>query len=139
MNEDLTKHFVADFETTTDENDCRVWAFGICSVDDSFSFQYGNDLDVFMLWCANSKENYKVAFHNLKFDSAFILNWLNQNGFTRIEDKKDKANKTYTTLISDMGAYYQIEVFFEDYCTIRRDMISEGIMKREGTRYTRKQ
>lgn len=113
MNEDLTKHFVADFETTTDENDCRVWAFGICSVDDSFSFQYGNDLDVFMLWCANSKENYKVAFHNLKFDSAFILNWLNQNGFTRITDKKDKADKTYTTLISDMGAYYQIEVFFE--------------------------
>ena len=29
--------------------------------------------------------------------------------------------------------------FFEDYCTIRRDMISEGIMKREGTKYTRKQ
>lgn len=113
MKEDLTKYFVADFETTTDENDCRVWAFGICSVDDSFSFQYGNDLEVFMLWCANSKENYKVAFHNLKFDSAFILNWLNRNGFTRIEDKKDKADKTYTTLISDMGAYYQIEVFFE--------------------------
>lgn len=25
----------------------------------------------------------------------------------------------------------------EDYCTIRRDMIGEGIFKREGTRYTR--
>lgn len=111
--EDLSRKFVADFETTTDENDCRVWAFGICSVDDSFSFQYGNDLEVFMLWCANPKENYSVAFHNLKFDSAFILNWLNKNGFIRIEDKKDKADKTYTTLISDMGAYYQIEVFFE--------------------------
>ena len=32
----------------------------------------------------------------------------------------------------------KIETFFEDYCTIRRDMISEGIMAREGTKYIRK-
>lgn len=32
----------------------------------------------------------------------------------------------------------KIENFFDDYCTIRRDMISEGIMKREGTKYMRK-
>lgn len=32
-----------------------------------------------------------------------------------------------------------IEGFFDDYCTIRRDMISEGIMEREGTTYVRKQ
>lgn len=31
-----------------------------------------------------------------------------------------------------------IEEFFDDYCTIRRDMISEGIMKREGTTYVRR-
>lgn len=31
-----------------------------------------------------------------------------------------------------------IEEFFDDYCTIRRDMISEGIMKREGTIYVRR-
>lgn len=30
-----------------------------------------------------------------------------------------------------------IEKFHEDYCTLRRDMISEHIMKREGTKYTR--
>lgn len=112
MTKNLRRKYVADFETTTDENDCRVWAFGICSVE-SFAFQYGNDINVFMQWCANPKENYTVSFHNLKFDSSFILNWLNQNGYTRIADKKDKADKTYTTLISDMGAYYQIEVFFE--------------------------
>ena len=27
--------------------------------------------------------------------------------------------------------------FHEDYCTIRRDMISEGIFRRDGSRYTR--
>lgn len=31
-----------------------------------------------------------------------------------------------------------IEGFFEDYCTIRRDMISEGIMTRKGTTYVRR-
>ena len=33
----------------------------------------------------------------------------------------------------------KIEDFFDDYCTIRRDMISDGIMEREGTAYIRKQ
>ena len=30
-----------------------------------------------------------------------------------------------------------IENYYEDYCTLRRDMISECIMKRDGTKYTR--
>lgn len=30
-----------------------------------------------------------------------------------------------------------IENYYEDYCTLRRDMISECIMKRAGTKYTR--
>ena len=32
-----------------------------------------------------------------------------------------------------------IQGFYEDYCTIRRDMISEGIMERKGTEYRRKE
>lgn len=32
-----------------------------------------------------------------------------------------------------------IQEFYEDYCTIRRDMISEGIMERKGTEYRRKE
>lgn len=31
-----------------------------------------------------------------------------------------------------------INRFHEDHCTIRRDMISEGIMERDGSRYVRK-
>jgi len=30
-----------------------------------------------------------------------------------------------------------ISHFYEDYCTIRRDLIGEGIFRREGTRYVR--
>ena len=31
----------------------------------------------------------------------------------KIKDKKERADKTFTTLISDMGLFYQIEVYFE--------------------------
>jgi hypothetical protein len=30
-----------------------------------------------------------------------------------------------------------ISLIHEDYCTIRRDMISEGISRRDGSRYVR--
>lgn len=33
----------------------------------------------------------------------------------------------------------KIQEFYEDYCTIRRDMISEKIMERTGTEYVRRQ
>lgn len=105
------KRFVADFETTTDPNDCRVWAYGICEIAEPYTFQYGNNIEDFMKWCAG-KENYIVAFHNLKFDGAFILGWLNANGYTHILKNEDKADKTYETLINNMGVYYKITVYF---------------------------
>jgi len=49
--------------------------------------------------------------------------------------KEFEIGKTY----EEVEVNEKIEAIFDDYCTIRRDMISEGIMKREGTRYTRKQ
>ena len=107
------KKFTADFETTTDPNDCRVWAYAISEIGNLDNFQYGNSLDDFMTFCANKKENYKMWFHNLKFDGEFIVWWLLDNGFEFIEDKNDRANKTFTTLVSDMGQWYSIEVFFE--------------------------
>lgn len=106
------KRFVADFETTTDPNDCRVWAYGICEVGEPYGFQYGNNIDDFMSWCSG-KENYIVAFHNAKFDLSFVLSWCNRNGYVHIVDNEDKADKTYETLISSMGAYYSMTVYFE--------------------------
>ena len=38
------KCFTADFETTTDINDCRVWAYAICEIGNIDNFQYGNDI-----------------------------------------------------------------------------------------------
>ena len=28
----MARKFTADFETTTDINDCRVWAYAICEI-----------------------------------------------------------------------------------------------------------
>lgn len=109
----ISRCFAADFETTTDENDCRVWAYAVCNVNDYTDFRYGNTIEEFIEFCANSKENYKVWFHNLKFDGSFILSYLYQAGFTWISDKKDKRDKTFTTLITDMGQFYSITIYFK--------------------------
>ena len=104
--------FVADFETTTIVEDCRVWAYAICEVGNSDNVIVGTTIDDFMTWCRDSKENHKVLFHNLKFDGQFIMSWLFHNGFKHTTDPYEKNSLTFNTLISDQGLYYQIEVIF---------------------------
>lgn len=104
--------YVADFETTTNPKDCRVWAYSIAKVGDDDFFEYGNNIDDFFEWCQTGKSK-KIFFHNLKFDGEFIFFYLLQHNFKFIKDKKEKDNKTFTCLISDMSMFYQIEVFFK--------------------------
>lgn len=104
--------YTADFETTVDEDDCRVWAFAISEIGNSENFIYGNSIDDFMKWCEKAK-NPTLYFHNLKFDGEFILHWLLTNGFEYIQDKKERRDFTFTTLITDMGQFYSIEVYFK--------------------------
>ena len=105
--------FVADFETTTNINDCRVWAYAICEVGNKEDVIIGTTIDDFMEWNMKRKENDTVFFHNLKFDSQFIMNWLFKNGYTHTTKPEEKASKTFNTLISDKGLFYQVEVIFE--------------------------
>ena len=123
--------YTADFETTTDENDCRVWAWGVCSIDNPDVFIHGNNLETFIDFIANAK-NSTFYFHNLKFDGEFIIAHLFENGFKHIvvekpgvknsdkRSKKDFINyskyetpKAFTTLISDKGQFYAMKVIFE--------------------------
>ena len=104
--------FTADFETTTDPDDCRVWAYAISEIGDPDNFIYGNNIDEFMDWCARVK-NPRVYFHNLKFDGDFIIAWLLKEGFEYIQDKKERRDQTFTTLITDTGQFYSIEVYFK--------------------------
>jgi hypothetical protein len=105
--------YTADFETTTDEDDCRVWAYAVCNIDNPSDFKYGETFEQFIDFCADRKNNYTLYFHNLKFDGAFIISWLLHNGFEYISDKKDRRDHTFTTLITDMGQFYAIEIYFE--------------------------
>lgn len=104
--------YTADFETTTDPADCRVWAYGICEIGNPVNFTYGNDINGFMKW-ANEQGKATVYFHNLKFDGEFILCWLFENGFKYVDDRRDLEKNTFTTLISDKGQFYSMEICFE--------------------------
>ena len=105
--------YTADFETATwKEDETWVWAFAICNINDPSNIIYGNCIDDFMKWCENAK-NPTLYFHNLKFDGEFIIYYLETHGFKFIENKKDRADKTYTTLITDMGQFFSIEVYFK--------------------------
>ena len=106
------RKFTADFETNVDEKDCRVWAWAVCEIGNVDIFKYGNSLESFIEWCANKKYNYVLYFHNLKFDGEYIFNYLLKNGYELITDKKLKRDKTFTCLISGMGQFYSIEIFF---------------------------
>lgn len=106
------RKFTADFETNVDIDDCRVWAYAICEIGNINNFIYGNSIDDFIKWCSNEKENYVLYFHNLKFDGEYIFSYLLENGYTCIKDKKERADKTFTCLISDTGQFYSIEIFF---------------------------
>ena len=106
------KKFTADFETNVNEKDCRVWAWAICEIGNPEHFVYGNSIDGFINWCSNKKYNYTVYFHNLKFDGEYIFSYLLKNGYTLIKDKKERKDKTFTCLISGMGQFYSIEIFF---------------------------
>ena len=102
----------ADFETTVNEDDCRVWAWGVCEIGNHNYFQYGNDIDGFMDYMKKSN-NSTFYFHNLKFDGEFVLCWLFENGYKHVTDRKLADTKTFTTLISDKGQFYSIKIYFE--------------------------
>ena len=105
--------FTADFETATwlDE-ETFVWAFALCEIGNEDNIVIGNNIDDFMKYIELQK-NSEIYFHNLKFDGEFIIHWLLKHGFTHVEDRKKRKDKTFSTLISDMGMFYTIEIFYK--------------------------
>lgn len=103
----------ADFETTTDKDDCRVWAYALSNVENPKDFLYGNSIEDFLKFCADPKQNYTMLFFNLKFDGCFIISELLREGYERVESAKKRKTKSFTTLITDRGAFYAIEIYFD--------------------------
>lgn len=107
------KRFTADFETATwKENETWVWAWATCEIGNEENIEIDNNIDSFIDYCKSQKNSY-FYFHNLKFDGEFIIYWCLTHNFKHVENKDDIKDKTFTTLISDMGQFYSITIYFK--------------------------
>lgn len=107
------KKYTADFETVTWlENETYVWAWAVSEISDKENIIIDNNIDSFIEFCKKQK-NATFYFHNLKFDGEFIIYWALTHGFTHVTKKEDIKENTFTTLISDMGQFYSIVLYYE--------------------------
>lgn len=105
--------FTADFETATWlEDETYVWAWATCEINNPENLEIGNTIDTFFEYC-NKFHNPTFYLHNLKFDGEFIIHYLLTHGFEHIKSSKDRKDNSFTTLISDMGMFYQIVVYLK--------------------------
>lgn len=109
----MAHKYTADFETNNSVTECRVWAYAICEIGNIDNFIYGNNIEDFIKWCEKVKGNPTLYFHNLKFDGCYIISYLLQNGYEWVDNRDNRRDKTFTTLITDMGVWYQIEIYFK--------------------------
>lgn len=107
------KTLACDFETTTRKDDCRVWAWASVDID-SEKECIGTSIDSFMEMILGFTG--VVYFHNLKFDGNFIVYWLLTHGYKWFAGKDNYGRRerllpqTFTTCISDMGAWYTVTI-----------------------------
>lgn len=103
---------MADFETNTSEENCRVWGSCVCDIETLEILQLSNNIDDFITFLSTNCKTYsiEVFFHNLKFDGEFIISYLYQNGFA-YDDFLGTEN-SFRTVISDMGLFYKLEIRF---------------------------
>ena len=101
--------YVADFETTTDPSDCRVWGWGFCPVNDAETgVEIGQTIEEFIERV--QRHNMNVYFHNLKFDGTFIIDWLLKNGYVHSTSHFAIEPGEFKSLISDTLKFYSITV-----------------------------
>jgi hypothetical protein len=106
--------WVADFETTTKPDDCRVWGWGLCNVEKAesvFDVEIGTDIDSFIERVSAMPAI--VYFHNLAFDGSFIIDWLFRKGYRHTQDQYPRQGE-FTSLISNMGKFYSITVAWDN-------------------------
>lgn len=96
----------ADFETTTDPKDCRVWLWSICSVSPVEETAWGKDISSFFRYVF-SRRIEKIFFHNLKFDGGFIVDYLFRVGYVH-STERDIRRGEFSCLMDSKGKLYQI-------------------------------
>lgn len=115
----VRRSYTADFETTTDLDDCRVWAAATCEIGNVDNIERGTSVEWFVNWCREHAQC-NVYFHNLAFDGAFIMDWLERSGTWRwVPSRREVSDMTYTTVISDANQVYCIELYFTPVYHVR--------------------
>lgn len=112
--------YTADFETTTDPETAHVWSWESCVVGDPDNFCRGIDIESFIEYC--SWEDRIIYFHNLKFDSSYILSYLLMHGYSWSNNRALKKHE-FSTLISNMGQFYSVTVCFGETTTTFYDSL----------------
>ena len=108
------KTYSCDFETTTEPfynkyGFTRVWVWGAVDLD-SDEFIHDNDISSFIKFLSDKPES-KCYFHNLGFDSDFIIYHLLTEGYERTPNKKEKS---FDTIIDRNGVIYEMSIVFEN-------------------------
>lgn len=104
--------FIADFETTTQADDCRVWAAGIAPVGDNVDVKIVNSLYEFIKYIASM--NSVVYFHNLRFDGHFIIDHLFRDSYAHVAGESALKPGHFRIMMSDMGKLYSIVVYWRN-------------------------
>lgn len=117
-----TSTWVADFETTTKADDCRVWGWGVCNVADTDHVEIGTTMRQFIAWAAGL--NATVYLHNLGFDGSFILDYLLRNDYVHTDSMPDRGE--FSTLISAQKKFYSITV---KWCNGKRTEFRDSLKK----------
>lgn len=113
MSGDKRSEYVADFETTTTPEDCRVWGWGLANIHTAetvWDVELGTTMDWFL--SRITEEDSITYFHNLKFDGVFLVDRLYRDGFVWVKDNPRRGE--FTTLISDMGQWYSMTVAWQN-------------------------
>ena len=95
-----------------------MWAWAAAEVYAPDNIYYGNSLDTFMQGVCALPDRSCMWFHNLKFDGEFIYNWLFDHGWEWVPDVSESPIRTFTTLISDKGMHYCIQLNVSSNATV---------------------
>lgn len=96
----------ADFETTTNPLDCRVWSWGSMAVDDYSDYVIGIGVGSYVAYMLSIPS--VTYFHNLAFDGSFIIDYILKDGYTWAAKSPGKGQ--FSTVISNMNKFYSITI-----------------------------
>lgn len=114
----------ADFEATTDEDDCRVWAYGYAYINRPNNVEVGTTLIGFIRECVTFG-NATIYFHNLKYDGSFIVDWLLNHDYIYSEERWLEEMQ-FSALYSGDGKMYSLTVKWSaDSSTEFRDSLKK--------------